>query len=1101
VSIRRLAGHILLFLLVTATAAFAQAVSEVQGTVQDSTGAVLPGVDVKMTNTDTGLLRTAVTGPDGGYLLPALPPGPYRLEATLQGFRNYVQNGIVLQVGVNPRIVVTLDVGTVADAVTVTANAPLVETQSTAIGRVVEQQRIEQLPLGNRDITQLITFTAGAAVDGRTTRGNYGTGAAGSYGATAFPSLAGGITGSVAFSLDGGTHNDPLNNGNLPLPFPDAIREFKVETSSLDAQYGYHSSGAVNVVTRSGTNAFHGDAFEFGRNSKFNAQQAFTTVKPPNHRNQFGATIGGPLVKDKLFYFGAYQGTIQDQVDPLTATVPTAAMLGGDFSTVMSSACRATGQLNLPATLGFTGNRIDPSRLNPIAVNFAKTYLPVNQADQCGLVSYQGHVPGNNPTEHQLVAKVDYQMTMAQSLFVRVFKTRLTLPTGDPSENPLFLPTTGQDNNVFSSVFGHTLVLSPRAISQFRATYNKNVQDIVVPSYFNWHTLGINNIDIAGSPDYIGGLNVTGAFTFGSTVSRQPYETYQVSEDMSTTLRGGAHQLNYGVNAIYLKAEALNQLNRNGSFTFGGQRSGAALVDFMLGLPSSFGQAAPVPSYQTETVFGAYVQDIWRAQRNLTVNLGIRWDPMIGHGAPGDDTAFYFSESALIAGTKSKVYPNAPAGLLFVGDPGGPTNNRYFATQMWNFSPRLGIAWDPRGDGRTVIRTSYGLLHEIPSFAFDQFGFAPPLGISITRNFPQDTPSFDDPWRGYPGGNPFPGAFTPGHNAIWLPNAQALSYPPDLHSPYVQQWNVAFEKQVRNWLLSATYLGNQSTHLWNDTNPNPTVPIRIGTTAANSVVVRRLTLLNPTAGALYGPSGVVDDGSTAKYNGVVLSARGRFGSLLDATTNFTYAKCTSDPTSLALGLAALQQSNPYDRSFDRGNCPSFRDKVINFTLLSAVPRLSSPMRQMILGNWRGALSGRIQSGQWFNATNGVDQALTATSTQRPNEVGTVYAADPNAEQWLNPAGFALPALGTFGDEPVNDLLGPSSVQLDLAVSRVFRIVTRHQLEIRVEAFNLFNVVNLANPIAAINNPNFGKIHVGATGTAAGTLGQPRTMQFAVRYTF
>src|SRR4051812_2880072 len=348
--------------------AAAQAVSEVQGIVQDGTGAVLPGVDVKMTQTETGLVRTTVSGQDGGYLLPALPPGPYRLEASLQGFRNYVQRGIVLQVGVNPRIVVTLEVGPVSDAITVNANAPLVETQSTAVGRVVEQARIEQLPLGNRDITQLITFTAGAAVDGRTTRGNYGTGAAGSYGATAFPSLAGGITGSVGFSLDGGTHNDPLNNGNLPLPFPDAIREFKIETSSLDAQYGYHSSGAVNVVTKSGTNGVHGNLFEYGRNSKFNAQQAFTTVKPPSHRNQFGGTFGGPLVNDKLFYFGAYQGTLQDQVDPLTATVPTSAMLLGDFSTAMSAACRATGQLNLSPTLGFAGNRIDPSRLNPIAV-------------------------------------------------------------------------------------------------------------------------------------------------------------------------------------------------------------------------------------------------------------------------------------------------------------------------------------------------------------------------------------------------------------------------------------------------------------------------------------------------------------------------------------------------------------------------------------------------------------------------------------------------------------------------------------------------------------------------------------------------------------
>ena len=416
-------------MLVTSAVASAQviSVSQVQGTVQDSTGAVLPGVDLKITQTDTGLVRTTVSGADGGYLFPALPVGPYRLEATLQGFKTYVQDGIVLQVNTNPRIVITMSVGTVSDQITVTANAPIVETKSTSVGQVIDQQRIAELPLNTRDVTQLIVLT-GAANDGRTTRGNYGSGAAGAIGATAFPSLAGGITGSVAFSLDGGTHNDPLNNGNLPFPFPDALEEFKVETSALDAQYGYHSSGAVNVVTKAGANIVHGSGFEFTRNSKFNAQRAFTTIPENSRRNQFGGTFGGPLVQNRLFYFGAYQGTVQDQVDSFTATVPTAAMLQGDFTTVTSPACRTTGAVTLSPALGFVNNRIDPSRLSPIALNFANRYLPVNLADQCGLVSYQGHAPGNNPTENQLVARVDYQMTQRQSLFVRLFNTHLTLP-------------------------------------------------------------------------------------------------------------------------------------------------------------------------------------------------------------------------------------------------------------------------------------------------------------------------------------------------------------------------------------------------------------------------------------------------------------------------------------------------------------------------------------------------------------------------------------------------------------------------------------------------------------------------------------------------
>ena len=334
---------------------------------------------------------------------------------------------------------------------------------------------------------------------------------------------------------------------------------------------------------------------------------------------------------------------------------------------------------------------------------------------------------------------------------------------------------------------------------------------------------------------------------------------------------------------------------------------------------------------------------------------------------------------------------------------------------------------------------SYGLPHEIPSFAFDQFGFAPPLGISITRAFPLDPPPLDDPWRGYPGGNPYPAAFTPGHNAVWLPSTQALSYKDDIRSPYVQQWNVALEKQVSNWLLSATYLGNASTHLWNDFNANATVPVVVGTTAANSTVVRRLTLLNPVAGPYYGFTGILDDNSTAKYDALVLTVRGRFGSLFNATTNFTYSRCTSDPYSLALGLTALDQANPYDRSFDRGNCVGQRDRVLNFTALAAVPKLGGAVRQRILGDWRAALSGRIQAGAWFNATTGIDRALTGTSTQRPDIDGDPYAADQSAEQWLNPASFSQPNLGTYGNEHVNDLLGPKNIQLDLALSRSFAV--------------------------------------------------------------
>jgi len=1096
VGVSRMLGLSAVVFLVATIAANGQAIStsQVQGVVHDATGSVLPGVTVTMTNVATGLSRTAVSESDGGYVLQALPPGTYRLDAMLQGFKSYSQSGIVLEVGLNPRIPIALDLGQVAETVSVEANAPLVETQSTAVGQVMTQQQLQAVPVNNRDVATLV-YLMPAAHEGRSTRTNYGSGGSG-YGASQFPSLAGGITGSVAFALDGGTHNDPLNNANLPLPFPDAVQEFRVQTSTQDAQYGYHSSGVVNVVTKSGTNTVHGGAFEYLQDSRFNATRAFIPKKEPMHRNQFGGTLGGPLIQNRLFYFAGYQGTVQDQVSSLSSTVPTAAMLAGDFTAFTSPACQTRGQVNLASSLGFVGNQIDPSRLNPIAVNFSKQYLPTAQADPCGLVAYAGHSPASNPTENQILTKVDFQMTGRQSMFVRAYNTHLTLPTGDPSENPLFLPQTGQKNNVFSSVIGHNFLFSSHTISQFRATYNHNVQEIVVPDSVSWATLGIPNINTADAPVYISNINVSGAFAFGSTVSRQPYKTFQLSEDMSRTF--GKHQINYGANWIYLKALAVNQLNRNGAFTFNGQRSGSnlALVDFLLGLPSAFNQAAPVPSLQRETVFGTYVQDVWRVSPRLTANLGLRWDPMFGHHAPGTDTAYYYSEEALIQNRHSVVYPNAPAGLLFVGDQGGPKTNQYFPNEYGNFSPRVGVAFDPRGDGRTSLRASFGLQHEIPSFAFDQFGFSPPLGISIGRNFPLDPPSFNDPWAGYPGGNPFPAAFAPGHDAVWLTGTQILSYKDNTRSPYVEQWNVAFEKQVSSWLLSVSYLGNRTIHMWNDYTPNPTIPLVIGTTATNSVVQRKLTLLNPAAGPFYGAFGYLDDNGEAEYNGLVLAARGRIGRVLDATTNYTWSHCVSDPYSIALGLAAFQQSDPTNRSFDRGNCIAQRDKVLNLSVVAIAPKTSNPF----LSEWRGAVTGRFMSGQWINATLGTDRALNGSSTQRPIITGTPYASDQSAEQWLDPAAFSLPALGTFGNEHVNDLLGPKNIQLDAAVSRMFAFGSR-QIEARVEAFNVLNIVNLANPILALNNANFGKIHVATTGAAAGTLGQPRTMQFALRFGF
>src|SRR5687767_11682275 len=360
--------------------------AQVTGTVRDQSGGVLPGVDVTVIQTDTGFTRSAVTDENGNYTLTNLPIGPYRLQASLSGFRAYQQTGIVLQVGSNPVIPIAMALGDLTETVSVEAAAPLVETRSTSIGQVIENERIEELPLNGRNSADLIEI-AGAVVPQGTSSSRSSQGASGGVGY----SVAGGQAFGVAYLLDGAIHNNPYDNFNLPLPFPDALQEFRVETGSQNAQNGFHSGASVNVVTKAGTNLFHGDLFEFACHHKFNATNHFNVIDRATgerrddglKRNQFGGTLGGPIAVDRMFFFGAYQGTRTDErPSDDVRFVPTPAMLAGDFTQIASAACRTAGNLNLPAP--FAGNRIDPALLSPAAVRIARQ-LPTT-TDPCGRV-------------------------------------------------------------------------------------------------------------------------------------------------------------------------------------------------------------------------------------------------------------------------------------------------------------------------------------------------------------------------------------------------------------------------------------------------------------------------------------------------------------------------------------------------------------------------------------------------------------------------------------------------------------------------------------------------------------------------------------------
>jgi hypothetical protein len=1054
--------------------AHAQAVagSQVSGVVRDASGAVLPGAEVTITKTDTGLTRTVFTGGDGSYALPNLPVGPYQLKVVLSGFTTYVRDGIVLQVSSNPEINVTLALGQVSEQVTVTANASMVETRSTGVGQVIDNQRVAELPLNGRQATELI-FLSGLATNAPAgdlnTNKNY---------PTVTISIAGGQANGITYIMDGGTHNDPFNNLNLPTPFPDALQEFKVETSALPARYGHHASSAVNLITKSGTNRFRGNAFEFVRNYSFNARNFFAAERDSLKRNQFGGALGGPVAENKVFFFGGYQGKIE-RTNPATTLrfVPTAAMLNGDFSAFVSPSCNNGRQVTLRG--GFVNNRIDPSQLNPVALNMSR-FLPVAE-DPCGLVQFG--IPNNN-TEHQGIGKVDYTLTQAQSMFVRYMYAVYENPATFDGRNVLTLSRTGQKNQVHSVVTGHNVILSASALNSVRVTYNRTINDRPLPEFFSATEMGSRIV----SPlkGYVG-VNVTGSgFSFGSGATNPGFfhsRGFQIADDFD--LIRGNHEVAFGGNWIRTRIETLNNRPTNGAFTFNGQAAGLPLADFLLGLPSSFLQGNPVYDYDHNDYVGFYIQDNWRVRSNLSVNAGLRWEPWL----PIKNSKGYsshFDKARFDAGLKSKAYPQAPAGLIFPGDDGFPGKATTFG-KIANLAPRVGAIWTPEGDDAMSVRASWGIFYDTPHLFFNtRFANNPPWGAQIT--IPSPAGGLTDPYLGYPGGNPFPALSADWATAGFPAFGVYVNTPLHLRPTQLHQWNVSVQRQMREWLFAASYLGNHSNHLWRGTELNPAV-FGPGATTGNTNQRRVLIRQNPVEGQYYGTIGHVDDTGRANYHGLLLSAQRRLAGNFSVLSNWTISKCMSDPATTEITGPTIV--NPNDPDADYSYCDSDRRHVVNLSIVARSPEFSNRAVNAVLGDWQVSPIIRWQSGNRSTVTTGVDNALTGIGGQRGVQVLDNPYGNGGPGNYLNRAAFTAPATGTYSSLPPNSVLNPSRFTNDLALTRSVRLGER-RLQFRWEIFNVINHVNFNAPVTALNSGNFGRIL---------SAGDPRIMQFAVKYEF
>lgn len=1207
-------SRVAVLLLFSATVLSAQVIStsQIRGTVQDASGAAVADAQVKLTQTATGATRTITTGADGGYVVPDLPVGPYQLEVTKQGFNRYVQTGIVLQVGVNPTVNITLQVGAVTQEVEVSAGAAMAETQSEGVGEVTPPQEVQYLPLNGRQLTDLLPLS-GAVGQGRAFRA--------SYPSSAVISIAGGAQGSVAYWLDGGTYNDPLSNQNLPLPFPDMVEEFKVETSSLPAQYGTHPSGTVNAVTKSGTNHFHGDAFEYVRNDMFDSRYTgFAAASPADYpalspsaaaaaalaaspvhdlkRNQFGGTIGGPIQKDKLFFFAGWQDTIQRSTVPAQTSLPTDAMLAGDFTAYQAN-CDPLLNLGAP----FSGNKVNPADYSQVIVAL-ESHLPhaASATNPCGIYNYASPV---NFGENQGLLRIDYRQSDKNTIFGRYFVTNWSQPPGNPNlpaaDGGLLIGAIdGQDNRVQSLTLGDTYLVSPNIVNSVHVTgdrsHNLTVQNstLDLTGLFTQvnstcgNCLGPINLYQLGPPKFPRYMAdfVTQGGLFGytpSTPSIQPYDTLEFSDDLS--VMRGAHQLSFGVDFINLRAFATNYLNNQGSFAFDGSRtstgppaSSISLADFLLGETSAsggFSQDAPIPSLQHQNIFALYAQDAWKATRKLTVTAGLRWDPFFGHTVPNGQLV-NINLQDLANNVHSKLFPTAPAGYLFNGDPGGPSNNKLTPNSLDKWSPRIGLAWDPRGDGRMSIRAGFGIFYDFPNFSYDQFGFEEPYGGAVTIS-PPACPSFPcnvdltNPWASYSftdqqglvhnGQNPFPQYVGTGpKNVAYLPNSLVFSYPQGIQPTYVVQYNLSVEKEVgTNWLLSATYLGNQQRHLWGNNEANPSAqgptaaytpylpsylqpytagpcpgflpPFVCGTPGApppwnnpaDGLNTNRLFAkynapaaggLGPQGGNLYGETLLLEEGGTGNYNGLLLSAVHRFADHYTSTTNFTWSHCISDNYTTTLGFFLAAEEFPYNRAADRGNCP-FADThdVFNESLVAEMPKFSGHMTQWLLGGWRLSLDTVAESGTDIGSPSiildfsGNGNGPTGGLDQRPNLVGPAYCQHKGRTCWLNPASYAPPAPYTFGNLGNNSLFGPGAFNINTALDKIFQVTETQQVEFSWQVFNLLNHANLYGPNlfgAGIGLPTYGQPVPASTaglGALNQTINDPRVMQFALRYVF
>ena len=880
----RLSYLIVSILTLASIAARADVTGSVTGVVRDRAQAVVAGAKVQITNVQTNLNLVTTSASDGSYHFLALPAGTYRLTATSAGFTPYSATDITLQVNDQLRIDITLQVGTVKEEVSISADMVHVETESTQLGDVIDSKKMLALPLNGRSYLDLLGLQAGVAP---TTAGTIG----GDRPVSGYIQNAGNISvngqreTANAFLVNGGDVSEGRNLGAGLVPNLDSVEEFRLITNSFDAEYGKFSGAVMNAITKSGTNGFHGDAFEFLRNDAMDAKNFFFTNAPKSelHQHQFGFTAGGPFWKDKLFWFTDFQGTRQVQgAEVSDVPVPSAAELQGNFDPslltgtvdgVAGGTCPSCGwptmlsqRLGYPVTAGepysftgctstadcvFPGGIIPQRAWAPPAAGILK-YIPgPNNANG----TYSNNSQKNTITDNKIGERVDFnnRKTGNWSFYYHFDDSTVNsvLPSGGASVPgfPAVTPTRAQE-----FVISNTKVLGPTVVNEARVTFFRTSTHLDKPTggqaslaslgfVTGVGSLGIIPDATPGFPEYVPQVYFNN-FAIGtpSLITFQPNTTYTASDGFSKVL--GRHTLKFGGEARYLQVNERNLASQDGAFVFDGTATGVDFADYLVGAPTGSGGGytqAALQLLDSRTRYGgAYAQDSWKATPDLTLNLGLRWEVSM----PWYDTQGKIQ--TWVKGQQSTVFPGSPQGLVYPGDAGIPKT--LAPTRYDNFGPRLGLAYSPSfsdgvlgkvfgGPGKSSIRASYGLYYTSVEDLnlFYEVGDAP-FGLYWTSPGPVE---FAEPFRNrldggtdgegqrFPFTIPTPGS--PANKTLSFAVYEPLSYFPgyDVHNrlPYAEHFNFSIQRELsRSTVLTLSYVGTEGHRLIAQTEANPGDP-------------------------------------------------------------------------------------------------------------------------------------------------------------------------------------------------------------------------------------------------------------------------------------